>query len=93
MNLGELSTELCDTVIQVSVFVDAIREFESTRGTMAFVQVKDQYDEVEVVVFSKLYEECKKLLLSGDELLLTASVQAGESDDLSLVLKGIRKVD
>jgi len=93
MNLSGLSTKLCDTTISVPVFIDAIREFESVRGTMAFVQVKNQYDEVEVVVFSKLYEECKKLLLSGDELLLTASVQAGESDELSLVLKGIRKVD
>jgi len=92
MNLSDLSTKLCDTTISVPVFVESIREFESMRGTMAFVQVKDQHDEVEVVVFSKLYEECKKLLLSDDELLLTASVQAGENDDLSLVLKEVRKV-
>jgi len=93
MNLSDLSTKLCDTTISVPVFIDCIREFESARGTMAFVQVKDQYDEVEVVVFSKLYEECKKLLLSDDELLITASVQIGENDELSLILKGAKKVD
>jgi len=91
MNLSDLSTKLCDTSISIPVFVESIREFESARGTMAFVQVKDQYDEVEVVVFSKLYEECKKLLLSDDELLITASVQVGENDDLSLVLKAVKE--
>jgi len=82
MNLGELSTDMRDTTIVVEVCVESIREWNASRGTAAFVQLKDQYGEVEMVVFSSLYEECRELLLNGEPLVVTATVDAvGDLED------------
>jgi len=75
MNLSEVTTELDDTVIQVPIFVDSIREYKSKRGTMAFIEVTDEHSTIELIVFAKLYQEYKPLLFSDDELLITARVQ------------------
>jgi len=75
MNLSAVTTELDDTVIQVSVLVDSIREYKSKRGTIAFIEVTDEHSAIQLVAFAKLYQEYKPLLLSDDELLITARVQ------------------
>ena len=48
--------------ICVSVLVEDVREFDGSQGTMALVVVKDSHAEVDMVVFSKVYTECKELL-------------------------------
>lgn len=87
MNLGELSTDMRDTAIVVQACVESVREYNSKRGTMGFVQLKDQYAEVEMTVFSSLYEECRELLLSGESLTVTAKVEAmgASNDEVGLV--------
>lgn len=57
--------------------VSTMREIslKSGNGRMAFVMIEDKTGEVEVIVFSAVYEEYEAVLKSGEPLLIKGSVQ------------------
>jgi len=89
MNLGKLLADMDGMTIIVIANVESVREYKSKRGTMGFLLLKDQYAEVEMVVFAKVYEENRELLLSGEPLVVTAKVD-GSSEAVTLVAESVK---
>jgi len=89
MNLGKLGILPDGEKICVSVMVEEIREYEGNRGVMAFVLVKDSYAEVEMVVFSKVYIECKELLFGDETIWVTAQVDKSRGSKYQAILVAI----
>ena len=80
INLRQLPTCLDEAKVVIPVFVSAVREYRTARGTMAFVQLEDLHGRAEMVMFSKLYESCREMLQADAPLLLAAKVDASKEE-------------
>lgn len=75
--------------ICVSVLIEEVRKYDRSEGTMAFVLVKGSYAEIEIVVFAKVYAECKELLLLDESIWLTAQMDKSRGSEYPATLVAI----
>jgi len=90
--LGQLDTCRDGDVVVLPIFVSSIREYRTQRGTMAFVQIEDLHGRAEMVVFAKLYEQCRDLFQMQQPILLAAKVDRTKEEP-TLVAEAMMLLD
>jgi DNA polymerase-3 subunit alpha len=78
-----------DTEISVAGLISSVKEIFTKKGTkMAFATIEDYEDQIEIVVFSDLYED-KGSLLVNDRLLLVKAQVSTEGEMVKLIARDV----
>lgn len=83
-HIGELGHHLDNTVVQVAGMVRNLRTVipkRSTRGQrMAFVTIEDMTGECDLVIFSRVFEECADVVRSDAVIVVSGKVEPARGD-------------
>lgn len=60
---------------------------------MVFLEIEDQYSAIDVVVFPRVYNKYKNILVKESPLLLRGTIQTGDIEDVKLILTEANKLD
>jgi len=80
------------SVLNIGGFVSNIKKFIDRKGNeMAFVALQDAENKYDLVVFSRIWEVCKGMLVKGGVYVFSVKVDAGKFllNGLPVKLKGI----
>ena len=92
IHLGQMGHCIEDAKVVIPISITAIREYKTGRGMMAFVQIEDLHGRAEMVVFSKLYEQCRDVLHADEPLLLAAKVDTSKEEP-TLIAEAITSLE
>jgi len=77
----------------VAGVVEEVKEIMTKKGDkMAFIKIADHEDTLEGVIFSRVFTECKNVLVPGTCVLIKGQVSK-RNDELSIIVNAIRKLD
>ncbi|NES75507.1 MULTISPECIES: OB-fold nucleic acid binding domain-containing protein [Okeania] len=93
ISIAEMKEKKSKSVIKLLVMLAGIKPHITKKGDrMAFLQVEDMTGQVDAVVFPKIYEEIKNLLIESSLLVLTGKVDK-KDDENQLLVDGADKLE
>ena len=102
MNLAELkeSAQENDASIKDNMYftagglvVEKIDKITKNNSKMVFLTIEDLYDQLEVIVFPKVYEKVQELMHKDQELLISGRIQLKEDEAPKLIADKIVTLD
>ncbi len=94
VKLGELSQQADRSQVTVIGMVTKVKRHTTKKGDpMAFVTLEDLEAELEVIVFTELYNRCRQLLADDNVVIVKGSLDRKGGDEIKLIAKGIEALD
>ncbi|MDW8069840.1 MAG: DNA polymerase III subunit alpha [Anaerolineae bacterium] len=88
--LGEIDESLVGHKVTVVGMVSRVRQiYAKNNKTMAFAELEDAQGSIEVVVFSKLYEQTRALWQEGKVVLVRGTVDNRDGQGLKLICEAV----
>jgi DNA polymerase-3 subunit alpha len=75
------------------IIVSVKQKSTKTNNLMAFVELEDLFGTVEVIVFPKIYEKCKSLLVQDDIVLVEGRISQKEEEDAKIICDSVRPLN